>query len=73
MTWTIQVTWVTFLVSQVGLICKLNYLDVTKKFSCHVTLATFKMKTPACGLQVGHMWVTFGFFCGSVGQMGQQV
>ena len=27
MTWTI---WVTFLVCQVGLICKLNYLDVTQ-------------------------------------------
>ena len=29
MTWTIWVTWVAFLVGQVGLICKLNYLDVT--------------------------------------------
>ena len=38
MTWTIWVTWVTTLVgqpklSQVGLICKLNYMDVTKIFN----------------------------------------
>ena len=30
MTQTIWVTWVTFLVGQVGLIRKLNYLDVTR-------------------------------------------
>ena len=30
MTQTIWVTSVTFLVGQVGLICKLNYLDVTQ-------------------------------------------
>ena len=44
-----------------------------KKFSCHVTLATFKMKTSTCGSQVGHIWVTSGLFCGSLGLMGQQV
>ena len=44
-----------------------------QKFSCHVTLATFKKKTSTCGSQVGHMWVTSRLFCGSVGQMGQQV
>ena len=38
MTQTIRVTWVTFLVGQVGLICKLNYLDVTK--ISHVLLKT---------------------------------
>ena len=43
-----------------------------KSFSCHVALATFK-KTSTCGSQVGHMWVTSRLFCGSVGQMGQQV
>ena len=30
MTRTIWVTWVTFLEGQVGFICKLNYLDVTR-------------------------------------------
>ena len=30
MTWTIWVIWVTFLEGQVGLICKLNYMDVTR-------------------------------------------
>ena len=30
---TIWVTWVTFLVGQVGLIHKLNYLDVTRIFN----------------------------------------
>ena len=38
MTRTIWVTWVTFLVGQVGLICKLNYLDITcslGKQCCH--------------------------------------
>ena len=30
MTQTIWITWVTFLVGQVGLICKLNCLDVTR-------------------------------------------
>ena len=44
-----------------------------KKFSCHATLATFKKKTSTCGSQVGHMWITSGLFCGSVGQMGEQV
>ena len=43
-----------------------------KNFSCPVTLATFKKKTSICGSQVGHMWVTSGLLCGSVGQMGQQ-
>ena len=38
--------------------------------SCYIT---FKKKTSACGSQVGHMWVTSGLFCESVGQMGQQV
>ena len=38
--------------------------------SCYIT---FKKKTSTCGLQVGHMWVTSGLFCGSVDQMGQQV
>ena len=33
MTRTIWVTWVTFLVGQVGLIHKLNYLDVTWIFN----------------------------------------
>ena len=33
MTRTIWVTWVTFLVGQVGLTCKLNYLDVTQIFN----------------------------------------
>ena len=44
-----------------------------KNFSYHVTLTTYKKKTSTCGSQVGHMWVTSGLFCGSVGQMGQQV
>ena len=34
---------------------------------------TFKMKASTCGSQVDHMWVTSGLFCGSVGQMDQQV
>ena len=34
---------------------------------------TFKKKTLARGSQVGHMWVTSGLLCGSVGQVGQQV
>ena len=34
---------------------------------------TFKNKTSTCGSQVGHMRVTSKLFCGSVGQMGQQV
>ena len=38
--------------------------------SCYIT---FKKKTSTCGSQVGYMWVTSGLFCGSVGQMGQQV
>ena len=33
MTRTIWVSWVTFLLGQVGLICKLNYLDVTQIFN----------------------------------------
>ena len=33
---------------------------------------TFK-KTLACGSQEGHMWVTSGLLCGSVGQVDQQV
>ena len=33
MTRTIWVTWVTFLVGQMGLIHKLNYLDVTRIFN----------------------------------------
>ena len=33
MTRTIWVTWVTFLVGQLGLIHKLNYLDVTRIFN----------------------------------------
>ena len=33
------------------------------------TLATFKKKFQ----HVGHMWVTSRLFCGSVGQMGQQM
>ena len=36
--------------------------------SCYIT---FKKKASTCGSQVGHMWVTSGLFCGSVGQMGQ--
>ena len=36
-------------------------------------LATFKKKTSTYGSQVGHMWVTSGLLCGSVGQMGRQV
>ena len=48
-----------------------------KNFSCHVIYIaiyiTFKKKTSTYGSQVGHMWVTSGLFCGSVGQMGQQV
>ena len=39
-----------------------------KHFSCHVTLF-LKRKLQ----HVGHKWVISGFFCGSVGQMGQQV
>ena len=43
----------------------------------HVMLATYitlKRKLQHVhGSQVGHMWVTSGLFCGSVGQMGQQV
>ena len=31
---------------------------------------TFKKKTLACGSQEGHMWVTSGLLCGSVGQVG---
>ena len=42
-------------------------LSYQKNFIC------FKMKTSTFGLQVGHMWVTSGLLCGSVGQMGQQV
>ena len=42
-----------------------------KKFSCHVTLATFKKETSTCGSQVGHMWVTSRLFCGSVSQQVQ--
>ena len=38
--------------------------------SCYIT---FKKKTSTCGSQVDHIWVTSGLFCGSVGQMGQQV
>ena len=34
---------------------------------------TFKTKTLTCGSQMGHMWVTSGLFCRSVGQTGQQV
>ena len=34
---------------------------------------TFKKKTSTCGSQVDHIWVTDGLFCGSVGQIGQQV
>ena len=30
-------------------------------------------KTLVCGSQVGHMLVTSGLLCGSVGQVGQQV
>ena len=41
-----------------------------QKFSCYVTLATF---AKMCGSQMGHMWITSGLFCRSVGQMGQQV
>ena len=29
--------------------------------SCYIT---FKKKTLTCGLQVGHMWVKSGLFCG---------
>ena len=29
---------------------------------------TFKMKTLACGSQVGHLWITSGLLYGSVGQ-----
>ena len=36
-----------------------------KNFSCHVTLL-LKRKLQ----HVGHKWVIFGLFCGSVGQMG---
>ena len=36
----------------------------------HVMLHYLK-KTLTCGLQVGHMWVTSGLLCGSVGKMGQ--
>ena len=39
--------------------------------SCYISY--FKQKTSTCEPQVGHMWVTSGLFCGSVGQMGQQV
>ena len=118
MTRTIWVTWVTFLVGQVGLICKLNYLDGTRIFTgvkpayylklfwsmwcpeisfsrilwigpssvswrnlwhCFTSdfslsfYVTFKKKTLTCGSQEGHMWVTSGLLCGSVGQVDQQV
>ena len=46
---------------------------IVKNFSCLVTYITFKKKASTCGSQVGHMWVTSGLFCGSVGQIGQQV
>ena len=35
--------------------------------SCYITLER------KLGSQVGHIWVTSRLFCGSVGQMGQQV
>ena len=38
--------------------------------SCYIT---FKKKTSTCESQVGRIRVTSGLFCGSVGQMGQQV
>ena len=41
--------------------------------SFHVMLHYFKKKTSTCGSQVGHMWVTSGLFCRSVGHMGQQI
>ena len=44
----------------------------TKKFHGHITLLLKKV-TSTCGSQVGHMWVASGLFCGSLGQMGQQV
>ena len=53
MTWTIRVTWVTFLVGQVGLICKLNCLDVTQIFNRSHVLWT---KTLASDKQV-NLWV----------------
>ena len=54
MTRTIWVTWVTFLVGQVGLIYKLNYLDVTRIFNrshvlCKKTLAPDKQVNLASG------------------------
>ena len=50
-----------------------------KIFSCQVTfsrytVASYFLKiTSTCGSQVDHIWITSRFFCGSVGQMGQQV
>ena len=47
------------------------HCTISKIFmSCYIT---FKKKTSTYGSQVGHMWVTSGLFCGSVGQMGHQV
>ena len=49
----------------------LGHCSISKIFmSCYIT---FKKKTSTCGSQVGHMWVTSRLFCGSVGQIGQQV
>ena len=46
---------------------------IKKVHVMHVSYITFKRKTSTCESQVGHMWVTSGLFCGSVGQIGQQV
>ena len=46
---------------------------ITKIHVMHVSYITFKKKTLTCGSQVGHLWVTSGLFCGSAGQIGQQV
>ena len=46
--------------------CQIYGIAPYQKFfmSCYIT---FKKKTSTCGSQVGHMWVTSGLFCGSVG------
>ena len=44
-----------------------------KKFVSRYYTLLLKRKNFMCGSQVGHIWVTSRLFCGSVGQMGQQV
>ena len=47
--------------------------SISKIFHVMLHWLLLKKKISICGSQVGHMWVTSGLLCGSVGQMGQQV